>query len=243
MNVALALIAALAVAAAPKAERPQKPAGELVPDPPSHLVPAAIEPSKPPFSWSIPRVVEDAPVEGGMQSLGVPVRAHAVRSEERMDVLYEHIVRSFRAAQLYVPPPPYQFHFGDAVSVTAIDDERMISYTAIFQPNPDGTTTLILGEADLAARNPAPEEGGVPAMPGARGVLRSLTEGAQTLTYSVGATREEVLGYYREVLPSFGFTESEPGAFVRGTARVTVMTTPEGKGRQSVVVLEQARGR
>ncbi len=193
---------------------------------PAELIPTTVEPSAPPFQWHVPGAIEDVPMSGEAESLGVPVRAHAVRSKERIEPLYLHFLQAFRRAGLYLPPPSAQFHMKGGLALTAIDDERMISYTVIFQANADRTTTVILGEANLAARRPAAEDaqGGLPLPPQAKRVVRARSEGTSQVTFRLRARADEVTGYYRDVLGANGFEETEPQVFSDGTRQVQVLT-------------------
>jgi hypothetical protein len=236
----LLCLGAAAVWAKDPSRRPPTPE-ELSRSFPLELIPRAVEPSAPPFEWVVPGALEDVAMAGEAESLGVPVRAHAVRSKERIEPLYLHFLKSFRAAGLYVPPPPSQFHMAGGLSLTAIDDERMISYTVIFQPNADRTTTVILGEANLAARKPQGLQAGdaLPVPPSATGVIRSRSEGTTQLTFRMKGAPEEAAGFYRQALGAHGFKEVEPAVFSAGSRRVQVLAERAGKDQVVVAVLEQ----
>jgi hypothetical protein len=195
-----------------------------------------------PLRWDVPRAFMSVPVHGEQEALGVPMRLTAVRSRASVSDLFNHFLRSFEKADLFVPPREGQFMAEGGLSITGLDVERLVSYTVIFQPMPDGTTTVLLGEADLYRRKAPGDDGRVPVFPGARGLLRSKMEGTDTLAYTVTAVPGEVLRFYQETLGRAGFTSSpeEPTTFVRGghTFQVLLQRTHTA-GEVSVVVLER----
>lgn len=200
--------------------------------------PRPVPPTKAPFTWNVPKILESVPVSGELSSQGIPVRAQAVRSGEKFEPLVRHFLLEFQKADLYIPPPQYQFHVKGGHSLTAIDDERLISYTVIFQPNPDGTTTVLLGEANLGQRRRDPAAG-PPLMPSAERVLRSTSEGAATISFEVGAPEQEVFAFYRQAFAELGYREREPMLFAKPGASLQVETRPLGEKRTSVVLIER----
>jgi hypothetical protein len=58
------------------------------------------------------------------------------------------------------------------------------------------------------------------------------------LAFTTSATEAEVVDFYRQVLGSGGFTERDPGTFVKQGQMVRVMAKPAGK-EISVVVIDQ----
>jgi len=191
------------------------------------------------FTWEVPGVIETVTVPGTPRALGVPVRLQAARSKLPGDELLAFFAKRFAAAGLYIPPPSRQVQVTREAALTALDPATLVSYTVILQPNRDGTTTVIMGEANLALRAQAQAQGAeiAPVFPGATGLLRSEQEGLRTLAYSAAGTPEEVLAFYRELLVKDGYRESEPGAFLKGEDQLRVSARAEGKGRVTVAVI------
>ncbi len=100
-----------------------------------------------PFTWDVPKVIEEIEVPGLMRADGIPVKLRSVKSAERPEVILQHLVDRFEAWGFYIPPKRTQWL--REPQLTALDTERLISYTFIIQTNPDGTTTVVLGEANL----------------------------------------------------------------------------------------------
>jgi hypothetical protein len=195
-----------------------------------------------PLRWDVPRAFMSVPVHGEQEALGVPMRLTAVRSRASVQDLFNHFLRAFEKADLFVPPREGQFMAEGGLSLTGLDVERHVSYTVIFQPMPDGTTTVLLGEADLYRRKAPGDDGRIPVFPGAKGLLRSNHEGTATLTYTVRAPPGEVLRFYQETLGRAGFTASpeEPTTFVRDGHTFQVhLQRAHGPGEVSVVVFER----
>ena len=105
----------------------------------------------PAFRWEVPKAVASADIGGEQVALGVPLRLTAVRSQLDVESLFDFFLREFEKADLFVPPKTLQFSPPGGLSLTGLDVKRQVSYTVIFQPNPDKTTTVILGEAESHA--------------------------------------------------------------------------------------------
>ncbi|MFL5344457.1 MAG: hypothetical protein ACJ8AT_06675 [Hyalangium sp.] len=201
---------------------------------------AAAEPPARPTSrvWAVPKPLEVVDVPGRTEALGLPVSIHAVRSAEKVEALESHFRRQFQEAGLYLPPPGHVVPLTSEAQVTGLDPDTYIAYTVFFQPNPDGTTTVILTEAFLAERNRGQKDAFAPVMPGARAVLQTHTEGSSVLQYSVKASREAVLKFHAQTLGSAGYREVDPGVFKRGVDVLRVTTQPSEDGEVVVVVVK-----
>lgn len=179
------------------------------------------------FSWDIPQIVERVEVPGVMESEGLPMKLHAVRSKLRRDLLMEHVYRSFENANLYIAP--YQPQVSSDPQLTGLDTDRMVAFTVFFQANPDGSTTAILAESHLAERREN-QRFFAPVHPSAQAPLETKVEGARTLTYGIIVPEKEVYRFYKEMLPKLGFTE-EPGMkFRRGDRQITVHYSARAEG-------------
>jgi hypothetical protein len=191
------------------------------------------------FLWDVPQPLESVPVSGGAKALGVPMKLHAVKSKLGAEALFLHFRREFQAANLYIPPREGQFQMPGGRQLTGLDIETNTSYTVIFQPNPDGTTTLILGEADLEHRDP-PADAKLPVYPQASHVLQSSGEGSLMLMYEAQARPEELSSFYRETLSRAGYREKD-GAFVRAGEQIRVLAQgAQDGGTVYVTVIQTA---
>ncbi|WP_224368019.1 hypothetical protein [Hyalangium versicolor] len=191
-----------------------------------------------PFTWDVPKVLEVVEVPGVLKADGVPVKIRSVKSAERPEVILQHMVDRFEQWGFYIPPDHHRTQVTREPQLTALDTERFISYTFALQPNPDGTTTVVLGEANLSR----PRQTGspiAPVFPGAKGVVNSDLEVARSLTYVISAPRGKVETFYREEMRKAGYTEREPFLFRNGGDELQVMVRDSKDGQVSVVVLRR----
>jgi hypothetical protein len=191
---------------------------------------------RPTFSWDVPRVVESVDVPGVMQADGIPVKLRSVKSAEKPEVIVQHLVARFEAAGFYIPPDAHRTQRLAEPQLTALDTDRLISYTFILQPNPDGTTTVVLGEANLGLARKE-QSTFAPVFPGGTDVMRSEMEGARSLTYSVTAEQGKVREFYLTELRAAGFTETSQGTWRRGGEELRVAVRPGAAGRVAVIVM------
>lgn len=213
-----------------RAAKPGKKAEAPKPPPAEAEAPPLPPPPPPPFQWKVPGLVDWVDSPGVQVSDGVPMVLEMARSSLPMEQLIQRFADSFEASGLYIPPDPFQESILAEPRLTALDTERMLAYTVVFQPNPDRTTTLYLGTADMSRYEPG---GGAklewaPLMPGAEKLMRTELEVAQSAMYSVRAKPSEVLAFYRQALVPQGFKETEPGAFRRGNEVLHVFTEVDG---------------
>jgi hypothetical protein len=164
------------------------------------------------FRWpevdGIVGVVDVPPVT----SQGTPTLLRAVKVKRSTAALMPIFRDAFVKAGLWVPRPPKLIR---EPTLTALDPLQRRSYTVVFQPNPDGTTTLILGEANHAVRIAA--DGALaPLFPGAANVFRSAHEGGRLEAYEARATASEVRAFYAEVLPKLGWQPDGDEGYRRG---------------------------
>lgn len=195
------------------------------------------------FDWNVPQLVSFAQVGGAeLRSQGLPLKMYLVRSKLKLDELGLHYMKRFLAAGFYVEPRQKNLPGSSLPRLTALDTVSMWSYTIIFYPEPDGTTTMLLGGADLGHRQ-APSAGDFPAplFPAAVKPATFLLEGARALTFTTTASAEEVISFYRQTLPAGGWLEKrdQPGTFVRSGRALKILAKGE-IGKLGVVVLEDA---
>lgn len=223
--------ASKAPARAPKAAKaPAKKAGaakqaapEPEPEPPSRLPQV--------YRWRVPGMVAWVDSAGVQVTNGVPMVLQMARSTWTVDALAQHFADEFEAANLYIPTDVVQFSPLQEPFLTAFDPERSISYTVVFQENPDRTTTVVLGTADMAQYDPLGQSklDWAPVMPGAEDLMRTDMEGAQAAVYSVQATEAAVRDFYRKELRAAGWREeeAEPGLFRRPGEALRVYSQQE----------------
>jgi hypothetical protein len=195
-----------------------------------------------PFYWPRPDVVEEIDIPDTLKADGVPVRLHIMRSKMGVQGLLSAFATAFTRAGFWVPR--VQKRIVAEPHVTGLDWRRLISYSAILHPNPDGTVTCVLGEAQLGKRQtPAAVPDIAPLFPIAQDVLRVDDERSRVISYVVrGPTAEELVVFYRERLPRAGWRPAEDGSWEKSGARLSVMTQPTGDGAVSVVLVQTLGG-
>lgn len=163
-----------------------------------------------PFAWDVPDIIEVVDVQGEMSSAGIPVYASAVRTAAHGPELVMHIFNSFKRAGLFIPVPAEMTQIAKLPQITGYDTIRQVGYTAMFQPNHDGTTTLILTEADLGYRlrtGMLPEDTRVPLPPDAKRVVRSSVEGAEVLSFATSLKAPKLTALYAAYAKQRGYTQ------------------------------------
>jgi hypothetical protein len=211
----------------------------------SLLLSASAWAERPRFTWPTPDAFEAAEVPGTLQAQGVPMKLKAVRVHHPPQQMVDLYFAAFERAGLYIPPEKDQVRLFADLTLTALDPKRNISYTVIFQDNRDGTTTLILGEANLALRGAPPADAAVPLFPGATGAVHAESEGARTVTYATPAAGKDVLAFYRDALTRAQFlpqsADAESAVYQTDAEELTVSARPDEKGQTRVVVVSRLR--
>ncbi len=192
-----------------------------------------------PFSWDVPGQLELVPVGKRLEHDGLPMVVFLARSSWELDRLLLHYAERFLGQGYFIPPKLGRLPGLKLPRLVALDPERLVSFLVYGWPEADGSTTLVLGAADLKGRTA--KAGGVklPVFPGAKGPTVFDVELATALSFTAKATEAEVIDFYRQVLPSGGWREREPGVFVRGGRVVRVLSKRQG-AELAVAVLEQA---
>lgn len=193
-----------------------------------------------PFA-DLPEVVQAVPIAGQLESMKVPVLARAVHTKLTPQLAQRWVVGSFRRHHLYIPPGDRQFQIQGAPSVTGYDPVNFRTYTAIFKENADGSTTLVLGTADVSKDDWRQATASLPVFPAAQQVLESQLEGARSVAYTVKATEAEVVSFYGDVLGAAGWARNDDG-WKKDARQLVVQQTPIDQGRRRVVVLERPVG-
>ncbi|WP_158501571.1 hypothetical protein [Vitiosangium sp. GDMCC 1.1324] len=193
---------------------------------------------RPEFTWDVPRVLEAVAVPGVMRADGIPVRLRSVKSAEKPQVILQHLVDRFQAAGLYIPPDSHRTQWLAEPQLTALDTERLISYTFVLQPNPDGTTTVVLGEANLAEARQE-QSAFAPVFPGGTDLMQSDLEGALAMTYVAEADPTKVRDFYLKELSAAGYAESESGTWRRRGEELRVGLRQAAPGKVVVIILRR----
>ncbi|WP_244227084.1 hypothetical protein [Corallococcus aberystwythensis] len=206
-------------------------AGGKAQPPPDAGVPEAEAP-KAPFRWDIPGKVIWVQSPGPQVSDGVPMNLELARTDWPLNAVVQHIMESFRKAGFYMAPMKEQRSPTTEPMLTALDVEKLLAYTVIFQENADKSVTLILGVSNMSNyKPPGTTLSWAPLMPGAEGLTRSELEGAHLAVYATppGTTEAQVLDYYRTALKPVGYEEDpdEKGRFRRGTELLIIGTRTE----------------
>ena len=203
-------------------------------------------PARPRFAWPRVQVIDTVESNEIVEAGGIPVALRAVHAKERMDDLVQRFADAFIQAGLHLPPGHEQPQLASgAVMLTAIDGHRGITYTVIFQPRPDRTTMMYLGEANHALRrDPAAAGDFAPMPPQASQVLRVNSESSRTLAFHVPLSGEAVDAFYAQALTRAGWRleEGETSFYVRAGEELRVVHEP-GEGNQRAVVLVYRGGR
>lgn len=192
-----------------------------------------------PLRWEVPGTVALTRVGGeGLELAGLPLEIYAVRTRLSGEELLRYFTRRFEDEGFFIPPRNLELRGLKLPRVTALDPQALVSYLVYCWPEPDGTTSAIVGAANLKGRRPRAGNGALPVFPGATAVTTFNMEYAQGLSYRAAATAAEVIDFYRATLPSAGWKEREPGAFAKDS-RVLRVLAKEGQGGLAIVVLDE----
>ncbi|WP_224369067.1 hypothetical protein [Hyalangium versicolor] len=196
---------------------------------------AAAPTARPMFHWDVPGLLQWVDAAGVQVSDGVPIRLDMARSKLPVEELVQHFANAFQKAGLFIPPDSARAQALQQPQLTALDPERMVAYTVIFQRNPDKTVTLLLGTSDLSHYEPAKGSSldWAPLPPEAQVMVRTDMEGGQSAVFSIAASEAQVMAFYRDTMKQAGFVEEEPGQFRRGSETIHVFTQSQD-GRLSV---------
>lgn len=195
--------------------------------------------SRPTFTWDVPRVLESVDVPGVMRADGIPVKLRSVKSAESAQVILQHLVDRFAQAGFYIPPDSHRTQWLREPQLTALDTERLISYTFVLQSNPDGTTTVVLGEANLGLAR-REQSAFAPVYPGGTDLMRSEMEGGRSMTYLVVAEPSKVRAFYAEQLAGAGYREDSDGTWVGHGEELRVAVRSAKDGRTVVILLRRS---
>lgn len=225
---AAVLLATAAVAGSGESAASKKPATgkpEAVAKPaPAKPAEAPAPAPRAPFQWDVPGLIQWVDSAGVQVSDGVPISLQMARSKAPIEVLLQHFANAFQKAGFFIPPDRERTQAFREPQLTALDPEKLVSYTVIFQPNPDNTVTLILGTSDLSHYKPwnNAQLGWAPLPPGAQLVMRTEMEGGQNAVFTAASSQDQVMSFYRGALKEAGFVEDDPGQFRRGLETISI---------------------
>lgn len=192
---------------------------------------------KPPFRWKLSNVIREVPVDGIQMVNDVPVKLHGVVVKGRLADVVEEIYVHFLKSGLYMQPIEKQDQMLRQVQVTALDDYRAISYTAMVDGFPDGTCMVMLGEANIGESTRTQlyrkmhnvgDTDFAPMMPKATGPTRVRIEGMKTLSYQVaGASEADARKFYNEALRKLGYTAGESDLYQRSSDEIQLSVSKD----------------
>ncbi|HVG60716.1 MAG TPA: hypothetical protein VNA24_19315 [Hyalangium sp.] len=203
----------------------QGPKSGKKPAAPQPLPPKAPEPTpRPPFRWDVPGLIAWVDSAGTQISDGVPLSLQLARSKLSVQTLLQHFVDSFEKAGFFIPPGNEQLQVFREPQITALDTAKLIAYTVIFQENPDGTVTLILGTSNLSQYKPGQTLSltWAPLPPGAKQLMHTQMEAGESAAFTVTSSKEQVKAFYEEAMKKAGFEQQEPGVFRRRGEVITI---------------------
>ncbi|MFP2912359.1 hypothetical protein ACLESD_46530, partial [Pyxidicoccus sp. 3LFB2] len=199
----------------------------------------------PRFAWPKFQVLSHVEASEIVEASGVPVALRSVHVKERLQEAVQRLADAFTKGGLHLPPGNEQPQLASgAVMLTAVDVRRRVTYTAILQPQEDGTTTLYLGEANhRLRREPIATGDFAPLPPGASKVLRVGGESARTMAFHVPLSAAEVDAYYAQSLAQHGWKRAEdsPDVYTRTGAELQVIHEPGEDGLRAVVLVYRGR--
>ncbi|MFL5318507.1 MAG: hypothetical protein ACJ790_02550 [Myxococcaceae bacterium] len=171
---------------------------------------------------------------------GVVVTSVTVVSKKSAADLQAHFTELFAKNGLYLADEVRDVELPNALQVTGLDADNMVSYTVMMQPSKKGFTTVILSSAELAKKPQPATVSFAPVMPNAAGMATAQLEGMQTLSYEVQATPAEIKAFYRSELAKMGYREVEELGFQKGADRLTLNVSPGLSSRGVFIVKETA---
>lgn len=191
-----------------------------------------------PFRWPRMESLETIQVSSVLQADGTPVQLKILRVRQSVPELVQRYADAFYGAGLYMMDGKDQPQLTEEPMLTGLDPRRRITYTVFFQDQGDGTTRLILGEANFALRTEEKLDDIAPLMPGAEASMRSQDEDARVLSYLVKASEAEVQAFYTKALADQGWRpHDEVGVFRRKDETLQMLSQAREDGKRSVVLM------
>lgn len=204
----------------------------------------------PPFRWKISNIIQDMPIDGPQVANDVPVKLHSLLVKGRREDVMLEILDHFRASGLYVQKFSEQAQLTQQLQITALDEQRALTYTAMVDGLANGTCMVVLGEANIGmasyaglARKAKNEEVKyfLPLMPGAIAPFRTDVEQMHSISFSVASDEATAKKFYAKELKQRGYTELDPSLYRKGSDEV-MLTMKRDKGRLDVLLTMRAAG-
>ncbi len=191
------------------------------------------------FDWNVPQLLAWAEVGQSKMSVnGVPLKVFIARSKLKPAEVMKHYAARFGEAGFY-NPPKVRLPGLELPHMVALDTQTLWSYLIYVWPEPDGTTSMVLGASDQAARKrQGPVNSPYPVFPGATHVLVTDVEVAKAISFSATTTEPELLAFYRQVLGSAGFKERAQGTFVKAGRQLRLVSKARA-GQVEAVLIEE----
>lgn len=188
-----------------------------------------------PFVWELPeKTVHEVPIDGTTLVAGIPVRLRYLLVKGSAEDIGRHFLASFIRQGLYVAPRQDVTRL-----LTGVDPGSVVTYSVVLQPNTEGHTTVILGEAKPIDR----KKGASPALPvppSVQGAIPVQHEGTTVLSFRASESVETVTAFYARELTQQGYRPVSAKTWARPGEQLDVTISAEGA--TSRVLLEQRRG-
>ncbi len=199
----------------------------------------------PPFQWKLSNIIDDIEMPGTVISNGFPVKMHAFRVKGSEEAIFRELMDNFQEQGLWMQTPTKQPQPLRQNQLTALDTDRRISYTAFVEPHPDGTCTVMLGEANIGLGLDAAKQGGqvdfAPLYPGCDGVMRSQAEGMDSLSFRTTDGEAKVLEFYRKRMKELGYSEAAGNGYIKPGEHIRIVGR-RSEGGTLTVLLVRTRG-
>jgi hypothetical protein len=196
----------------------------------------------PAFKWDLGLPVESVVDVPDVTIVdGIPVKFRQVVVRGTYDDVLRAVLINFEKGGLYVQPVEEQLKVKNHDTLTGLDYARGISYTVMAKPVDEKRVSLILGEANVGAREKLKKlqrQDFAPIFPGSSEPVMSTGEGFRTMAYETKAAAAEVRAFYDEQLKTAGFKKTGETAWQRGGEELRVVVKVSG-GRTAVVVSQR----
>lgn len=194
------------------------------------------------FSEPVPGALAPPTAPSTTDLDGVKVKMSTAASKKSIPELKAHYRARFAQLGLFLDDGVNQVELPNSDHVTALDPDRMISWTVLLKPNAQGIVTVMLTSSELA-RKPPTTPPFAPLMPNATDLVRSDVEFMEAFTYQVPATPLEIATFYRVHFKTAGYQEVSDLAFARGNERIVLTISPGLSTRGVMLVRETTPGR
>lgn len=194
------------------------------------------------FSQAVPGAVAPASAPSITELDGVKVKMSTAVSTKSVGDLKAHYRGVFEQMGLYLDDEVNDIALKDTDQITALDTERLISWTVLLKPSKQGAVTVLLTSSELS-RKPGPTAPPfAPLMPNAVDLVQSNLETMDAFTYAVPATPLEIKDFYRAHFKKAGFKEEGDLIFTKGNEQIALTVSP-GVATRGVMLVRQTAPR